>query len=73
MKKALKRILEIIISEIVIAAIFGILLVSALIFLPEDAIRERIIKGVIILWGIAGIGTPIFILINICEILKGSN
>jgi len=58
------KILNIVISEIV-EALFFIFCLIVVSMLPVDSIRQQISTLIIILWAVAGIGTPIVILLEL--------
>jgi hypothetical protein len=60
----MEKFIKIVISEIVEGIIFVMLIYTASI-LPDDAIRQQIVNTILLLWVIAGVGTPIAILLEL--------
>lgn len=65
-----EKIIKIILSEIVEALLFSILIAIVSAF-PENSVKQDIIKMLISFWGIAGLATPFVIWFEVeNEILK---
>jgi hypothetical protein len=69
MPDILKKIITLIVSEVVEGIFFGVCLYVTLLF-PDDTVRTSVITSILLLWAIAGIGTPIIIFTDLKEMLS---